>query len=129
MIHEIFQRGRLASAIEELKLGRKAQVGNTIFDAGLPVRMLVERAYREYGYQHTPEKEAARMERVKTFVDSIKDGPHREESAVSQVGVCPRCGVNRFEAACPNGHSAETMGQCPMVGIGAATDRTTKEGA
>lgn len=49
----------------------------------------------------------------------IKDGPHREESTVPQVGVCQRCGVNRFQAACPNGHMAETTGQCPMVAIAA----------
>lgn len=32
------------------------------------------------------------------------------------IGVCPKCGVNRFQAACPKGHMAESMGQCPMVG-------------
>lgn len=103
------------SAIER-KLDKPAMVGSTRFGVGIKWETVIERAQREHVYQVTPEKEAARMERVRTFVDEIRDGPHREESTVSQVGVCPRCGVNRFEAPCPNGHMAATMGQCPMSG-------------
>lgn len=36
---------------------------------------------------------------------------------VPKLGTCSKCGVNRFEAACPNGHAAEIVGLCPMVGM------------
>jgi hypothetical protein len=29
--------------------------------------------------------------------------------------VCPKCGVDRIQAACPKGHSAALTGECPMV--------------
>jgi len=29
--------------------------------------------------------------------------------------VCPRCGIDRTQAACPKGHSAIFTGECPMV--------------
>lgn len=110
--------GTPRSAIEPPsgKLTKPALVGNTRFGVGVSERMVIERAQRQYEYEVTPEKEKARIERVRTFVDSIKDGPHREESTVSQVGVCPRCGVNRFEAPCPNGHTAAITRECPMSG-------------
>lgn len=93
------------------RLERPAQVGNTIFEIGVDDQLVVKRAQREYEYQHTPEKEAERMARVGEFRKAL--------------GVCPKCGVNRLVAPCPNGHMAAAMGQCPMVGSG-ALERTTK---
>jgi hypothetical protein len=29
--------------------------------------------------------------------------------------VCPKCGVDRIQAACPKGHTAALTGECPMV--------------
>ena len=35
---------------------------------------------------------------------------------VEQKGwVCPKCGIDRIQAACPKGHSAALTGECPMV--------------
>lgn len=45
------------------KLTEPAQVGNTVFHAGVDESMVIERAKREYNYLQTPEKESARIAR------------------------------------------------------------------
>ena len=30
--------------------------------------------------------------------------------------VCPKCGIDRIKAACPDGYHAALTGHCPMVG-------------
>lgn len=34
-----------------------------------------------------------------------------------QGWVCPKCGVDRIKASCPQGHTAALTGDCPMYGI------------
>lgn len=49
------------------RLTKYVQVGNTVFHPGVPERMVIERAEREYEYQQTPEREAERAQRRHTF--------------------------------------------------------------
>lgn len=51
-------------------LTKPAQVGNGIFEVGVPERLVIERAQREYEYQQTPEKEAERMAKLKRFQEA-----------------------------------------------------------
>jgi hypothetical protein len=37
------------------------------------------------------------------------------EIAEQKGWVCPKCGVDRIQAACPKGHTAALTGECPMV--------------
>ena len=55
-------------------LEKHAQIGGTIFSPGLKVSTLLGRAYREYEYQQTPEREAARIARGKAAMDTILHG-------------------------------------------------------
>lgn len=34
-----------------------------------------------------------------------------------QGWVCPKCGVDRTKASCPQGHMAAVEGKCPMIGV------------
>lgn len=68
-------------------LTKPAQVGNTIFHAGIAERTVIERAQREYEYQQTPEKEAARLKRVHAFVASL-DTPPLPESITDRPLDC-----------------------------------------
>lgn len=54
-----------------MKLKKPAQVGNTIFGKGVSERLVIERAQREYKYQHTPEAEAARRKRFNAFLRRV----------------------------------------------------------
>lgn len=45
------------------------------------------------------------------------------EPAQAAQLLCPKCGTDRFKAACPQGHSAALTGHCPMVGTAAAAQR------
>lgn len=62
----------------EGRLTKPALVGNTRFGVGVSERMVIERAQREYEYQVTPEKEAARIARAKQAVARIS-GAERPE--------------------------------------------------
>lgn len=55
----------------EEKLTKPAMVGNTSFGIGVSARLVIDRAQREYEYQHTPEKEAERLARVRAFIDEV----------------------------------------------------------
>lgn len=60
-----------AQSTEAGKIERHAQIGGTIFHPGIAVQTVIERAYREYEYQRRPENEAKRMERVRSFVQTV----------------------------------------------------------
>src|SRR5688572_24468554 len=53
------------------KLDKPAQVGNTAFHVGIPVRMLVERAQREYEFKQNDNLEAARIARSNRVVQAF----------------------------------------------------------
>lgn len=61
-------------------LTKPAQVGGTIFDAGLRESLVIERAQREYEYQQTPEREAERIARFKNFKGSVATWQELEDA-------------------------------------------------
>jgi hypothetical protein len=86
------QAAAVRIAIEGLKraggkLTKPAQIGNGIFEPGIPERLVIERAQREYLYQQTPEKEAERLKKVEAFVAEV--------NAVG--GQCATCGFKYWE--------------------------------
>ena len=72
-------------------LTKPAQVGGTRFGVGISERTVIERAQREYEYQTTPEKEAERMTRFRSFVQTVgnisnEDTPIDVVSASAPMG-------------------------------------------
>ena len=55
----------------ERKLTKIAQVGNGVFHIGVSERLVIERAEREYEYEQTPERQAARKEKLEQFITDI----------------------------------------------------------
>ena len=51
---------------------------------------------------------------VRASIWSIKQYFEVEES---KGWVCPKCGVDRTKAVCPQGHMAAVEGKCPMIGV------------
>jgi uncharacterized protein YqiB (DUF1249 family) len=54
------------------KLKKPAQVGNTVFSVGVSERAVIERAQREYDYQHSPEAVEERRKRLNNFLRRVK---------------------------------------------------------
>jgi hypothetical protein len=73
-------------------LTKPAQVGGTRFGVGISERTVIARAQREYEYQNTPEKEAERMTRFRSFVQTVgnignEDTPVDVVSAIATTTV------------------------------------------
>ena len=56
------------------RLGKPAKVGGIRFGAGCTVDSVVQAAIRQYEYDVTPEKEAARIKRAGLLHDLVKSG-------------------------------------------------------
>lgn len=63
----------VSAAAADGKLTKPAQVGNTVFHAGIGERVVIERAMREYVYQQAPRQEAKRLAAFRKFVDSFRE--------------------------------------------------------
>lgn len=86
------------SAPSSTRLTKHAQVGNTIFNPGISVDLLISRAEREYEYQQTPEMQAERKERRDAFIASVQAGCQD----CSPVTGCPNpnlCAVTKQPVA------------------------------
>jgi len=57
-----------------MKLKKPAQIGSTIFGVGIDWRTVIERAQREYVYQKKPEITAARLRKLKRFINRCGAG-------------------------------------------------------
>ena len=92
-----------------MKLTKPAQIGNTIFGVGVDESMVIERAQREYAYQHTQEREVERLKRVEAF---------RSALLCPTKIICQWCGADRLKTGC----KAPDPSLCKMVSQAFSTD-------
>jgi hypothetical protein len=88
------------------------------------IRELLVQAMAEVGPDDTDTKTLERFAEliVQDCMAQCKDSESKDAIAIrfelQEHGgwVCPKCGIDRIKAACPDGHTAALTGHCPMVG-------------
>lgn len=80
------------------KLTKHAQVGNTVFHAGVEEHMVIERAQREYEYHQSPEREAERKRSLEEFRISIYDySLEMRDKPIAMLLWCPKCAMRHID--------------------------------
>ena len=107
---EVDPSAKPSGQTEERLLTRPAMVGNTRFGFGVKWSTVIARAEREYEYQVTPEKEAARMAKVRSFVQAVGNIANPDKQSAPNA-----------EAPISWGHEQQNYPGGPIYRVGTST--------